>query len=103
MLQSMGSQRVGYDLATEQQEQQQLFSVINFCLWTISAFKYAVNSLILLKRRTCWDFPSGPVVKTSCSQCKRLGLIPGEGTRSRTLQLKIPHVSTKAKDLANCN
>jgi len=102
VLQSMGSQRAGHDLATEQQEQQ-LFSVINFCLWTISAFKYAVNSLILLKRRTCWDFPGGPVFKTSRSQCKRLGLIPGQVTRSQMLQLQILHVSTKAKDLANCN
>ena len=31
-----------------------------------------------------WDFPSGPVVKTPRFQCRRLGSIPGWGT-------KIPH------------
>ena len=30
------------------------------------------------------DFPSGPVVKTPCRQCREMGLIPGYGT-------KIPH------------
>ena len=27
-----------------------------------------------------------------------LGLVPGQGTRALTLQLKIPHVATKVKD-----
>ena len=33
-----------------------------------------------------WDFPGGPVVKTSPSNAGGAGLIPGQGT-------KIPHAS----------
>ena len=33
-----------------------------------------------------WDFPGGPVVKTSPSNAGSVGLIPGQGA-------KIPHVS----------
>ena len=36
------------------------------------------------------DFPGGPVVKTLHSQCRGLGSIPGQGTRSRMPQLKDP-------------
>ena len=28
-----------------------------------------------------WDFPGGPVVKTLRFHCKRMGLIPGQGTK----------------------
>ena len=34
------------------------------------------------------DFPGGPVAKTLRSQCTGLGLIPGQGTRSRMPQLR---------------
>ena len=59
MLRFMGSQRVRYDLATEQQQG---------------------TSLVVQ-----W--------LTLCSQCRGLGSIPGQGTRSHILQLKVrmPH------------
>ena len=44
-----------------------------------------------------WDFPSGPMAKTLHSQCSRLGSIPGQGTRSHMLQLKILHSTTKTR------
>ena len=44
-----------------------------------------------------WDFPGGPVAKTRCSQCKEPGSIPGQGTRSHMLQLKILNAATKPK------
>ena len=36
-----------------------------------------------------WDIPGGPVAKTSCSQCRGPGLIPGQGTRSHMLQVRV--------------
>ena len=42
-----------------------------------------------------WDFPGGAVAKTLCSQSRGLGLIPGEGTRSHMLQLRILSATTK--------
>ena len=51
------------------------------------------------------DFPGGPEVKTPSSQCRALGPIPGQETRSHTLQLrthmsqlKTPHATTKTED-----
>ena len=48
------------------------------------------------------DFHGGPVAKTMCSQCRGPRLTPDQGTRShmlqlrtRILQLRILHVSTK--------
>ena len=41
------------------------------------------------------DFPGGPVAETPHSQCRGLGSIPGRGTRSHMLQLKIQHATTK--------
>ena len=41
------------------------------------------------------DFPGGPVAKTCTPNAGGLGLIPGQGTRSRMPQLKIPHATTK--------
>ena len=38
----------------------------------------------------CWDFPGGPVVKTSPSSAEVTGLIPGRGA-------KIPHASQSNK------
>ena len=34
------------------------------------------------------DFPHGPGAKTLSSQCRRLGSIPAQGTRSQMLQLR---------------
>ena len=49
-----------------------------------------------------WDFPGGTVGKTLHSQCRGLGLTPGQGTRSHR------HATTKslhdtAKEPACCN
>ena len=44
------------------------------------------------------DFLVGPVAKSPRSQCRGLGSIPGQGTRSCMLQLKIPHAATKTED-----
>ena len=48
------------------------------------------------------DFPGGPVAKTPCFQSRGPGSIPGQGTRSHMLelrvhmpQLKIPHATWK--------
>ena len=38
----------------------------------------------------CGDFPAGPVAKTLSFHCRGPGSIPGQGTRSHMLQLKIP-------------
>ena len=53
-----------------------------------------------------WDFPGGPVAKTLGSQCRGLGSIPGQGTRSHilqlrvhTLQLKNTHATVKMEEL----
>ena len=49
------------------------------------------------------DFSDGPENnKTLHSQCRALGLILGQGTRSHMLQLKIAHAVTKIKD-ATCH
>ena len=37
---------------------------------------------------TLWDFPGGPVAKTPSSQCRALGSIPAQGTRSCVPQLR---------------
>ena len=52
-----------------------------------------LNPVIIEKGKPL-DFPDGPVAKTPCSQCRGPGLIPGQGTRSHMLQLKIPHAAT---------
>lgn len=43
----------------------------------------------------CRDFPGGPVAKTQCSQHWGPDSILGWETGSHTLQLKIPHASSK--------
>ena len=52
----------------------------------------------------CQDFPGGPIDKTPCFQCRGPGSIPGQGTRShmlqlrvRTQQLKIPSAATRTR------
>ena len=52
------------------------------------------------------DFPGGPVAKTLCSQCRALGSIPGQGTRSHMLQLRpcMPQVkSGKESEIESCS
>ena len=34
-------------------------------------------------------FPGGPVAKTLCSECRGSGSIPGQGTGSHMLQLRV--------------
>ena len=41
------------------------------------------------------NFPGSPVCNTPCPQCRGLGSVPGRGTRSHMLQLKILCVATK--------
>ena len=49
------------------------------------------------EREKQWDFPGGPVTKTLCSQCRGLGLIPGQGTRAYMPQLKILYTTAKTQ------
>ena len=56
------------------------------------------------------DFPGGPAAKTLHSQCRALGLIPGQGTRShmpqvsvQRLQLKISYATTKKTECSQIN
>ena len=41
--------------------------------------------------------PRGPVAKTLRSQCRGLGSIPGQETRSHKLQQKLPQAATKTQ------
>ena len=55
-----------------------------------------------IKTKQYRDFPGGTVVKTPCSQCRGLGLIPGQGTRSHMrAATKSSHATTK--DPTCCN
>ena len=45
--------------------------------------------------RTWGYFPGGPVAKTLHSQCRGLGSVPGQGTRSHVLQLRIHTLQQK--------
>ena len=45
--------------------------------------------------RTWGDFPGGPVAKTLHSQCRGLGSVPGQGTRSHMPQLRIHTLQQK--------
>ena len=65
VLQSMGSQRVGHDLATEQQH----------------TFEYETSKA---KNNANGGFPGGPVAQNLCSNAGDMDLITGGGT-------KIPH------------
>ena len=48
------------------------------------------------QKRYCGDFPGGPVAKPPpAANAGGPGSIPGQGTRSHMLQLKIPHAVTK--------
>ena len=71
-LQSMGSQRAGHDLATEQQQQQhKIFG--------------RATSLGLQWLRLCISNAGGP------------GLIPGQGTTSSMPKLEIPSTTTNTQ------
>ena len=56
------------------------------------------NVVRFLKDDSGRDFPGGLVAKTPCSQCRGLGLIPAQGTRSHLLQLKILQATTKIEE-----
>ena len=47
------------------------------------------------KKKKAWDLPGSSVAKTSRSQCRDLGSIPGQGNRSHILQLKISQAETR--------
>ena len=63
--------------------------ILNF--FSTSAFssinKYTQSSTI--KNQALWDFPCGPVAKTSCSQYRGPDSIPGQGTRFHMPQLRV--------------
>ena len=48
-------------------------------LW--GSFSPPLSSWHLLKIKTLWDFPGGPVVRIPCFQCRGCGSIPGQGTK----------------------
>ena len=53
---------------------------------------------VMLKQYLGWqwgDFPGGPVAKLHAPNAGGLGLIPGQGTRSHMLQLKILSAVTR--------
>ena len=64
--------------------------------------QFGINTSIVkvILNITCWDFPGGPVVKTSPSSAGGAGSIPGQGA-------KIPHASQpgnqKVKQKQYCN
>ena len=62
VLQSMGSQRVGHDLATEQQH----------------TFEYVTSKA---KNNAKGGFPGGPMVQNLPSNAGDMDLIPGGGTK----------------------
>ena len=79
--------------------------------WGISVNKtqksLPTKSLFLNKWREkqrihVWVFPGSPVAKTLCSQCKGVGLIPSQGTRSLLLQLK-KDLTCRNQDLVQPN
>ena len=49
---------------------------------------YLTKQRIFVGKNIRGDFPGGPVVKTQHSQCRGLGSIPGQGTRSCMPQLR---------------
>ena len=56
-----------------------------------------VKSMVL--KVPSWDFPGSPVAKTPFPSAVGLGLIPGQGTRSHMLQIKIPYSMTKTQEV----
>jgi len=44
--------------------------------------------VVVIFKKKIWDFPGDPVAKTPRSQCRGLGSIPGQGTRSHMPQLR---------------
>ena len=49
----------------------------------------AHSSILLFQMRDPWDFPSGLVDKTLCSQWRVPDSIPGQGTKSHMPQLSL--------------
>ena len=104
VLQSMGSQRVGYDWKTEWQQ------------WMRSTWKSKINRHFRTER--AGDFSHDSVAETPCSQCRGPGFDPWSGnwmphasTKSphATMadptchSLKILHATTKTEDPTCCN
>ena len=50
-----------------------------------------------------YDFPGGPVAKTSHSQCKGPGSTPGQGTKSHMPQLRVPMLILKTEESESCH
>ena len=44
--------------------------------------------VVVIFKKKIWDFPGDPVAKTPRSQCRGLGSIAGQGTRSHMPQLR---------------
>ena len=63
--------------------------------WTQEQNQSEHNPIKPLRKILVWDFPGGPVVKTP--NAGGSGSIPGQGTRSPMLQLKIPRATLKKK------
>ena len=74
-----------------------------YCTWHALDTHKANSQLAKALRQ---DFPGGPVLRLHTPNAGRRGLIPGQGTRLRMLQLEIctlqlkniPHTATKIED-----
>ena len=58
-------------------------------------------SFYYLKTTSLWDFLGGPVAKSPCSQCRKLGFDPWWGNQNSQAPSKSLHAA--AKDLAYCS
>ena len=57
---------------------------------SFSGLQSAISKIIINM-----DFPGGPMAKIPCSQCRGLGLIPGQGTRFHMLQVRVCKLQVK--------
>ena len=57
--------------------------------------------LLSSKLKNFQDFLGGPVAKTPQSQCRGLGFIPAQGTRSHVSQLRVPKPRLKTPCAGN--
>ena len=62
----------------------------------------AVGEEIGVTKKGARAFPGDAGINTLCDQCGGSGLIPGQGTTSHMLQLKILHAAMKIEDSAYC-
>ena len=56
--------------------------ILWYNIWREIKEKEYINVVRFLIEDSGRDFPGGLVAKTPCSQCRGLGSIPGQGTRS---------------------